>query len=193
MGLQIFILQFDLHCPVGWANPWLFTWQRLPRHLRLPWHGGRLPAKMIFFLCPGGFQREGPSLGGSLVDRVSGHCGAPSSLLLPAHLLSGGFLKILFSFSSLTMFSFQRLPKTDSDASKENKETEVGSSFHKIDFHKMPFQRSSRERVLKTRETRSSPPSSASSATSCSWPTLARPSSSSLLSWDSAHSCQSTF
>ena len=101
------------------------------------------------------------------------------------------FFKILFS--SLTMFSFQRLPKTDSDASKENKETEVGSSFHKIDFHKMPFQRSSRERVLKTRETRSSPPSSASSATSCSWPTLARPSSSSLLSWDSAHSCQSTF
>ena len=98
MGLQIFILQFDLHCPVGWANPWLFTWQRLPRHLRLPWHGGRSPAKMIFFLCPGGFQREGPSLGGSLVDWISGHCGAPSSLLLPAHLLSGGFLKILSNF-----------------------------------------------------------------------------------------------
>ena len=60
MGLQIFILQFDLHCPVGWANPWLFTWQRLPRHLRLPWHGGRLPAKMIFSSVQVDFNEKDP-------------------------------------------------------------------------------------------------------------------------------------
>ena len=46
---------------------------------------------------PGRLQRERPSLGGSLVDRISRHCSPSSSLLLPTHLLPGGFHILLQS------------------------------------------------------------------------------------------------
>ena len=95
-------------------------------HLCLPWDGGRLSAGEERRICCELFPRS-TSTRKTLAGWEPGGSDFPSLLSFffssPSH--SSSSRRFSHPFAVLTMFPFQRLPKTDSDASKENKETEV--------------------------------------------------------------------
>ena len=98
----------------------IFTWRR--KCIVKFWFKIKYSEINFKWACSGWLWREGPPVGGRLVDWLPHHRDPPPPLLISTHIFSWGELSLLLLLS--THYN-QRLPKTNTDANKENEEVEV--------------------------------------------------------------------